>query len=107
MNTSDTANNKPSISSVVEIVVFKVTDSEKGLKAANAILEDAQAFNNAVVSADVYQSATDSNTIAQRIVWKSLVEAKAAQAASDTFPGMSALQNVMTELVVFDHFYKG
>ena len=95
-------NNKP----VVEIVIFKVSDLVEGLKAARAIVEDAKAFNNAIISAEIYQSASNPNTIAQRITWKSLAEAKAAFAASESFPSMAKTMELTTEHVFIDHFYE-
>ena len=95
-------NDKPAI----EIVVFKVSDPEEGLNAARAIVEDARRFNDAIISAELYQSASDPATIAQRITWKSLDEAKAAFAASKDFPGMAKAMALMTEHVMFEHFYE-
>ena len=85
--------------------MFKVKDPEMGIQAARAVVEDAQAFNNAVVSSKVYQSATDPNLITQRIIWTSLVQAKAAFAASEGFANMGTLMGQITEQVSFDHFY--
>lgn len=91
---------------VVEIVIFKVSDPEEGMMAARAIVEDAKAFNNAIISAEIYQSASDPNTIAQRITWKSLEEAKAAFTASERFPSMKRVMEMMTEHLLLDHFYE-
>jgi len=44
---------------VVEIVVFKVTEPEAGIEAALALIEDATAFNNAIISSEIYQSASE------------------------------------------------
>ncbi|MEM9716639.1 MAG: hypothetical protein AAF826_08985 [Pseudomonadota bacterium] len=90
---------------VTEIVIFKVSDPEAGMEAARLIVEDAKAFNNAIVSAEIYQSASDPNTIAQRITWTSIEEAKSAFEASPSFPNMEKAMAVMTEQVLFDHFY--
>jgi hypothetical protein len=92
--------------SVVEIVIFKVSDPVDGMKAAREIIENAKAFNQSIILSEIYQSASDPNTITQRIIWKSLEEAKAAFAASDTFPGMAKLMQLTTEHVFFDHFYE-
>jgi len=89
---------------VVEIVVFKVTEPEAGIEAALALIEDATAFNNAIISSEIYQSASDPNTIAQRIVWKTLKDAKDAVVASEKFPNMEVAQQVISEILVFDHF---
>lgn len=91
--------------SVVELVVFGVSDPVEGMAAARAIVADARAFNDAIVSAELYQSASNPKLIAQRIIWKSLDEAKAAFAASEGFPGMARIMKVTTEYVLFDHFY--
>jgi len=91
---------------VVEFVIFKVSDPVEGIKAALALLEDAQAFNNAIISSEIYQSASDPYTIAQLITWKSLKEAKAAFAASENFPNMERIMGLITESKLFDHFYK-
>ena len=96
---------KPVDESVVELVVFSVSDPVEGMKAARAIVADAKAFNDAIISAELYQSASNPNLIAQRIVWNSLTEAKAAVAASETFPGMVRIMELTTEQVLFDHFY--
>ena len=92
--------------SVVEIVIFKVSDPAEGMKAAREIIENAKAFNQAIILSEIYQSASDPNTITQRIIWKSLKDAKAAFAASSTFPGMANLMLLITEHVFFDHFYE-
>lgn len=91
---------------VVEIVIFKVSDPVEGMQAAREIIENAMAFNQAILLSETYQSAADPNTIAQRIVWKSLKEAKAAFAASETFPGMAKMMGLTTEHVFIDHFYE-
>lgn len=91
--------------SVVELVVFAVSDPVEGMKAARAIVADAKAFNDAIISAELYQSASNPKLIAQRITWKSLTEAKAAFAASENFPGMVRIMELTTEQVLFDHFY--
>ena len=89
---------------VVEIVIFKVSDPAEGLKSARALVEDAKAFNDGIVSAELYQSLSSPNTIAQRIRWKSLEHAKAAQAASSEFENMARVIELTTESVIFDHF---
>lgn len=96
---------KPVDESVVELVVFSVSDPVEGMKAARAIVADAKAFNDAIISAELYQSASNPNLIAQRIIWNSLTEAKAAIAASEKFPGMVRIMELTTEQVLFDHFY--
>lgn len=96
---------KPNDESVIELVVFSVSDPVEGMKAARAIVEDAKAFNDAIISAELYQSASNPNLIAQRIIWKSMKEAKAAFAASEKFPGMVKIMELTTEQVLFDHFY--
>lgn len=91
---------------VVEIVIFKVSDPVEGMEAAREIVENAKAFNQAITSSEIYQSASNPNTISQRILWKSLGEAKAAFAASETFPGMVKMMALTTEHVFIDHFYE-
>lgn len=91
---------------VVEFVVFVVSDPVEGMKAATALVEDAKAFNDAIISAEIYQSASNPNMLAQRITWKSLLAAKAAFAASENFPNMQRIMKLTTEHVIFDHFYK-
>jgi hypothetical protein len=90
---------------VTEIVIFKVSNSEAGMRAARGIVEDARAFNNAIISAELYQSASDPNLLTQRIVWESLEEAKAAFAASEQFPNMAKMMELVTDQVFMDHFY--
>jgi len=91
---------------VVEFVFFVVSDPIEGMKAATAIVEDAKAFNDAIISVETYQSASNPNMLAQRITWKSLLEAKAAFEASEKFPNMTRFMELTTEMVLFDHFYK-
>ena len=90
---------------VVEIVMFKVSDPVEGLAAARAIVDDARAFSGAVLSADLYQSASDPSVIAQHITWRSLDDAKAAFAASEGFPNMKRAMAVMTEQILFEYFH--
>jgi hypothetical protein len=101
-NDGEKMNTKP----VVEIIIFKVSDPVEGVEAAREIVENAKAYNQAITSSVIYQSASNPNTILQRIVWKSLAEAKAAFAASETFPGMAKMMELTTEHVFFDHFYQ-
>ena len=88
-----------------EIVIFKVSNPETAMKVVYDLVEDAKAFNNSILSAELYQSVSDPNMFTQRIVWKSLEEAKAAFAASENFPNMAKLMELQTEEVFFDHFY--
>ena len=101
-NDGEKMNTKP----VVEIIIFKVSDAVEGMEAAREIVENAKAYNQAITSSVIYQSASNPNTILQRIVWKSLAEAKAAFAASEAFPGMAKMMELTTEHVFFDHFYQ-
>ena len=91
---------------VVEFVVFVVSDPIEGMKAATALVEDAKAFNDAIISAEIYQSASNPNMLAQKITWKSLPAAKDAFAASEKFPNMERIMKLTTEHVIFDHFYR-
>lgn len=88
-----------------EVVIFKVSDPDLGMNAARGIVEDARAFNNAIISAELYQSASDPNVLTQRIVWESLEKAKSAIAASEQFPNMSKIAELMTDQIFMDHFY--
>lgn len=101
-NEAEKSNDGP----VVELVIFVVNDPIEGMKAATAIVEDAKAFNDAIISVELYQSASNPNMLAQRITWKSLKAAKAAFAASEKFPNMMRLMDLTTEHVFFDHFYQ-
>lgn len=96
----------PANLNVVEIVIFRVSDPEEGMNAARALIVDAKAFNNAILDVELYQSASDPNTIAQKITWSSMKEAKEAFAASTEFPSMKKTMELMTENLVFDHFYQ-
>ena len=90
---------------VTEVVIFKVSDPDAGMSAARGIVEDAKAFNDAIISAELYQSASDSIVLTQRIVWESLEKAKAAFAASEQFPNMAKMMELVTDQIFMDHFY--
>ena len=89
----------------IVIVIFKVSDPGAGMSAARGIVEDARAFNDAIISAELYQSASDPNVLTQRIVWESVEKAKAAFAASEQFPNMGKLMGLITDQIFMDHFY--
>ena len=88
-----------------EIVIFKVNDPDAGKSAARGIVEDARAFNDAIISAELYQSASDPKVLTQRIVWQSIEKAKEAFAASEQFPNMAKMMGLITDHIFMDHFY--
>lgn len=89
---------------VTEMVMFKVKDPKQGMSAARGIVEDAKAFNHAIISAELFQSTSDPNLLTQCIVWESLEKAKAAFAASESFPNMEKMMGLVTEQVFMDYF---
>ena len=74
------------------------------MQAVRGIVEDARDFNNAIISAEIYQSASDPSRLTQWIVWKSIKEAKAAFSASEKFPNTVQLMEWVAEKVSFDYF---
>ena len=88
-----------------EVVIFKVSDPDAGMNAARGIVADAKSFNDAIISAELYQSASDPHLLTQRIVWQSLEQAKAAFAASEQFPNMAKMMELVTDQIFMDHFY--
>ena len=84
--------------------MFKASHAEAGMRAERSIVEDARDFNNAIISAEIYQSASAPSRLTQWIAWKSIKEAKAAFAASDKFLHTVQLMEWVTEKVPFDYF---
>ena len=68
------------------------------------IVKDARDFNNAMISAEIYQLASDPSRLTQWIVWKSIKEAKAAFSASEKFLNTVQFMEWVTERVPFDYF---
>ncbi len=88
---------------VMEVTVFRVTDAEAGVTAANAIAGDAQAYNNAIISHTVKADLVDPTVLVQQITWCSLDAAKDAFAHSEGFPNMATMMSLMTESLYFGY----
>ncbi len=88
---------------IQEIGVFRVTNAEAGLAAAQAIVADAKAYNNAIITHSIFQDLTDSTVLVQHITWCSLDAVKDAFIHSEGFPHMPEMMALMSESLYFGY----
>ncbi|GAB5390243.1 MAG: hypothetical protein Alpg2KO_32110 [Alphaproteobacteria bacterium] len=90
---------------VVEVVVYTVTDVEKGLAASLGIIEDCRAVTDGMLEAETYQSVNSPEQIVVRVVWSTLEEARRiANWVFENSPSYKALGEVTKDQMLFDHF---
>ncbi|GAB5390356.1 MAG: hypothetical protein Alpg2KO_33240 [Alphaproteobacteria bacterium] len=90
---------------IVEVVVYTVTDIEKGLTASLGIIEDCRAVTDGMLEAETYQSVTSPEQIVVRVVWSSLKEARRiANWVFENSASYKTLQTVTKDQMLFDHF---
>lgn len=90
---------------VAEIVVYTISDVEKGIEASLGIIEECRAITDGMREAQTYQSIRNPEQIIVRVIWTSLEEAeRVANWVMQNSPSYQALNQVTKEQMIFDHF---
>ena len=92
------------MTNIVEFVLYRVSDPEKGIEHSRGIVAECRAMSDGIIAAETYQSLEDESLIVVRVVWSSLAEAKRVAAwVFEESPSMKALNTVTTEHILFDY----